>query len=161
MKSFISLASVIVALFLILSVSLNAQEGLSETRSTAEEIETLLNTDAVTYAQASRFILEAANVSAEKNKQEAFNLAIENNWLPKNVSPDDSARLDHISKFLLESFKVKGGIMYSITGNSHYAYRELVHQNVIQNRSDPAMIVSGERLLFYVSRILGRNGEPE
>ena len=122
--------------------------------STAEEIEILLSSGTITYAQASRFILEAANALVTRNSDEAFIHAVRNNWLPGNISSIGSARLDHISLLLMGSFNISGGIMYSFFRNSHYAYRELVYLNIIQGRVDPMMLVSGERLLFYVNRIL-------
>jgi len=123
-------------------------------QSAAVEIETLLETNAVTYAQAARFVLEASGVRATRNSEDAFNYAVQQNWLPGNVQAGDPARLDKISLFLMQSFNLKGGIFYSITNSPHYAYRELVYNGVIQGRSDPAMYVPGERLLFYVNRIL-------
>lgn len=123
---------------------------------TAEEIENLLNTEAATYGQASRFVLEAANILTENNEKDAFSFAVQNGWLPANLSFDDPARLDHISRLLTRSFDTGGGIMYSFTKNSHYAYRELVYLKVIQGRADPTMIVSGERLIFYINRIFAR-----
>jgi len=126
------------------------------TKSTAQEIETLLNSKTVTYAQAARFVLEAANALATDNGEEAFNYAVKQNWLPKKAAAGDPARLDNISQLLLRSFNIKGGVMYTITKSPHYAYRELVYLKVIQNRADPAMLVSGEQLLFYVNRILAR-----
>jgi hypothetical protein len=36
----------------------------------------------------------------------------------------------------------------------HYAYRELLWQNVIQGRVEPDMAVSGDLLLFVVNRAL-------
>jgi len=144
--------------FLIVPAFLTTQVSAEDHhhQSTAMEIETLLNTRAVTYAQASRFVLEAANVLAADNPAEAFDYAVRQGWLPGNVSPDGQARLNHISRLLMGSFNTSGGIMYSITKNSHYAYRELVYLNIIQTRSSPSMPVSGERLLFYVSRMLTR-----
>ena len=124
------------------------------TQSTAQEIEILLNSKTVTYAQAARFVLEAANVLATDNGEEAFNYAVQKEWLPKNAAAGVPARLDNISLLLMQSFKIKGGIMYSITQSPHYAFRELAYLNVIQNRSDPSMSVSGEQLLYYVNRIL-------
>jgi outer membrane protein OmpA-like peptidoglycan-associated protein len=131
-----------------------AQEAALPAQSTAQEIETLLETRAVTYAQAARFVLEAADAMVTSSHEEAFRFAAEQNWLPKNARPDDLAQLNHISRLLMLSFETKGGVMYTITKNSRYAYRELKYLNVIQSRSDPAMFVSGERLLFYVNRIL-------
>jgi len=124
------------------------------TLSTAQEIEILLNTKTVTYAQAARFVLEAANVLATDNGEEALNYAIQQGWLPKNAAAGVPARLDNISLLLMRSFKIKGGIMYTLTKSPHYAFRELAYLNVIQNRSDPSMSVSGEQLLYYVNRIL-------
>jgi len=143
--------------FLILflaTVSAFAQTPRS--KSTAQEIEILLYSKTVTYAQAARFVLEAANALAADSGEEAFNYAVQQNWLPKNTAVGDPARLDNISQLLLRSFNIKGGLMYSITKNPHYAYRELVYLKIIQDRTDPSMLVSGEQLLFYVNRILAR-----
>jgi len=132
-------------------------------QSTAAEIETLLNSSAVTYAQAARFVLEAADVTALRDPGEAFRYAAERGWLPKKVSANDAARLDAVSLLLMRSFDVKGGILYSITKSPHYAYRELTYKKTIQGRSDPHMEVSGEKLLFITGRILARRevGEAE
>jgi len=143
--------------FLILSLATaSAFAQTPRTQSTAQEIETLLNSKTVTYAQAARFVLEAADALATNNSEEAFNYAVQQKWLPKKAASDAPARLDNISLLLMRSFKTRGGIMYSITKNPHYAYRELAYLKVIQNRADPAMLVSGEQLLFYVNRILER-----
>jgi len=145
-------------LFLTAAVWVSAQ---TRSQTTAMEIETLINTEAVTYAQAARFVLDAANVMSANNPEDAFRYAVEQDWLPKNVASGDPARLNNISRLLMRSFGASGGIMYSLTRNSHYAYRELVYLNVIQRRADPAMLVSGEWLLFYVSRMLTRQETQE
>jgi len=128
-------------------------------QSTADEIETLLNTRAVTYAQAARFVLQAADVTAIRDPQEAFRYAAQQGWLPQRVSANDTARLDNISLLLMCSFDISGGMLYSITESPHYAYRELTYMEVIQGRADPAMNVSGEQLLFITSRILSQLGD--
>jgi hypothetical protein len=123
-------------------------------QSAADEIETLLGTTAVTYAQAANFTLQAAGVLAADNPQEAFNYAAGQGWLPEDVSPGDPARLSHISLLLMRSFNMRGGIMYSVFPNAHYAYRELRYLNVIQGRVVSSMHVSGEQFLFYINRML-------
>jgi hypothetical protein len=131
-------------------------------QSAAEEIETLLGTRAVTYAQAARFVLEASGALATSDPEEAFRYAQEREWLPRSASPYGTARLDEVSLLLMRSFNIKGGMLYSLTKDRpHYAYRELTHNNVIQGRADPAMKVSGERLLFITGRILASLGESE
>ena len=132
---------------------------------TAAELETLLNTDAVTYAQAARFVLqaaesadtEAAGAAAIANPEQAFQFAQENDWLPKGASPDTPARLDGISLLFMRSFGLKGGLLYSLFKNPHYAYREMVYRQAIQGRVDPQMAVSGYQLIFITNRILESN----
>jgi len=138
-----------------LPVFLSAQQH----QSIAAEIETLLQADTITYAQAARFVLEAADARITSNPEEAFNYAVQQKWLSKKVSSGGTARLDRISLLLMRSFDVKGGIFYSMTKAPHYAYRELVYKSVIQGRHDPSMQVSGERLIFYVNRILALQDE--
>jgi outer membrane protein OmpA-like peptidoglycan-associated protein len=128
-------------------------------QSTAQEIETLLGTNAVTYAQAARFALEASDKLAVPDHNEAFRYAQERGWLPRNVLADDTARLDGISLLLMRSFDIGGGIFYSITQNPHYAYRELVYKEIIRGRADPAMKVSGELFLFLTGRLLSQRDE--
>ena len=143
--------------FLTMTVFLPAQ--------TALEIEDLLKTDALNYEQTVRFVLKAADVtdptgkSNLEDKAEAFRFAAEQNWLPGNVVSSDKTSLEGVSLLLMRSFDIKGGFFYSHFTNPHYAYREMVYQDIIQGRVDPEMAVSGEYLLFLVGRILARQGE--
>jgi hypothetical protein len=127
-------------------------------QSTGAEVERLLSIETVTYAAAARFLL-AASDTIVTTPAEAFRYAAERNWLPKNVSANDAARLDGLSLLLMNSFGIKGGMLYSIFKNPHYAYRELMYNNIIQGRADPSMNVSGEQLLFITGRALSLKEE--
>ena len=122
-------------------------------QSAADEIETLLKTGAVTYSAAARFLLEASETLAVSDPAEAFRYAMEQGWLTKKASADDAARLDEICLLLMRAFGINGGLLFSVTGSPHFAYRELVYREIIQGRTDPHMNVSGERLLFYTDRV--------
>jgi hypothetical protein len=127
---------------------------------TAAELEELLQVQAVSYGQAARFVLEAADAADSQNVSKktasAFTFAAERAWLPHNAAADDAARLDGVSLLLMQAFGVKGGMWYSLMKNPHYAYRELLYQDVIQGRVSPEMAVSGEYLLFLINRLLSR-----
>jgi outer membrane protein OmpA-like peptidoglycan-associated protein len=125
---------------------------------TAAEIETLLGTNAVTNDLAAWFVLEAANKSGSDILQPAaaFGFAAERKWLTKKVGPSDAIKLQEASLLIMRAFDIKGGLLYSLFKNPHYAYREMVYQDMIQGRSDPRMAVSGEQLMFLVNRILYR-----
>ena len=124
---------------------------------TAAEMERLIETDAVSYEQAARFVLEAADVpgfSGTSNASAAFRYAADNRWLPKKASAGDDASLQGVALLIMESFGIKGGLFYSMTRNSHYAYRELVYKSIIQGRTDPQMTVAGDYLLFLIGKSL-------
>ena len=148
----------LVAVCLLVAFSVSAQ-------TVADEIEALLETAAVSYGQAARFVLDAADIGGMANQSQAFQYALERNWLPGNVSADDTARLDGIALLVMRSFNIKGGVMYSLfkrtsVRNPHYAYRELVHQEIIHGWIDPAMTVSGDTLLYIINRAIEkRDGE--
>ena len=120
---------------------------------TAAEIEALLNMDAVSYGQAVWLVFRAADVRG-MGQTEAFGFALDQGWLPRGVQANDAAKLNGVSLLIMQAFEMRGGIFYGFTRSPHYAYRELVYRNIIQGRSDPAMFVSGDLLLFMVNRVL-------
>jgi hypothetical protein len=120
---------------------------------TAAELETLLYTDAVNYAQAARFVLLAADI-ADSSPEDAFRYAMEKKWLPAAATRDAPAKLDAVSLLVMRAFNMKGGAFYTLAKTPHYAYRELLYQDVIQGRADSDMAVSGDLLLFIVNRVL-------
>ena len=132
--------------FFLLSAPLSAQ--------TALRIEEMLEKSALSWSEIAIFTLEASDQIALFDAEEAFNYAYSRNWLPKKAQANDNARLDGVALLLMQSFDLKGGIFYSITKNPHYAYRELVYQDIIQGRTYPDMLVSGDDFLFILSRIL-------
>jgi outer membrane protein OmpA-like peptidoglycan-associated protein len=145
--------------FVVIQVFLSAQ--------VAEEIEKLLETEAVNYEQAARFVLQAADMGDENGLYqvfgpgEAFRFAEERRWLPQNAAQDAVARLDGVSFLIMRSFDVKGGLFYSLFKTPHYAYREMLYQEVIQGKSDPGMAVSGDMLLFMINRLLAIREEAD
>ncbi|MCL2478991.1 MAG: hypothetical protein FWF22_05775 [Treponema sp.] len=129
---------------------------------TADKLEELLNTPAVSYEQAAWLALEAADVWDQSgagivpDPHEAFVVAQQQQWLPDGIDSAAFARLDAVSLLLMRSFGLDGGIFYSLFKNPHYAYRELVYQEIIAGVSDPAMNVSGSTLVFMVNGILAK-----
>jgi len=120
---------------------------------TAAELEALLATEAVSYGQAARFVIMAAEIS-DTRAEDAFRYAMEKNWLPASAKQDTIAKLDGVSLLIMQAFNIKGGAFYTMIRTPHYAYRELLYQNIIQGRADSDMAVSGDLLLFIVNRVL-------
>jgi len=124
---------------------------------TAERILRFLEQDQVSYRDAALLVLEAAGhleSAKQTSADDAFSFAMERGWLPKNAAPDGAARLNGIALLLMRSFGLKGGVMYSLAKNPHYSYRELVYKNIIQGKTDPKMLVPGDKFLILINRLL-------
>jgi len=123
-------------------------------QSTAQEVEALLANDEVNYADAARFILRASEQYITSDAEEAFWYAAKKGWLPDYTEPSDPARIDGVGLLIMNAFDIEGGFFYSVTKSPHYAFRELEYRGIIQGRADRYMKISGELLIFIVSRTL-------
>lgn len=140
MKGFLSLSVVFFT-----ALSLHAQ--------TAVEMDALLETQALTYSQAARFILPASGALADNvSADSAFGAAVDKGWLPKTAAAGDTARLDAVALLLMKAFDLRGGLFYRLFPTARYAYRELSYKRIIQGTVDSSMPLSGE----YFFQILGR-----
>jgi hypothetical protein len=113
--------------------------------------------------QAAFFVLGAAEVlpAGELTAEGAFALAKEQKWLSRNAQPYDPARLEEVSLLVMGAFHFRGGLMYSLFPTPHFAYREMVYKRLLQGRNDPAVTLSGERLLRIIGRALDFNGSDQ
>jgi hypothetical protein len=127
---------VILSVFITVAGLLSAQ--------TADEIDTILNTQEITYSQAARFILTAADQADQPID-----------------SPSSPVSLGEVSLLIMRSFRLKGGIFYSLFPSPRYACRELVHLHIIQGRTDPGGRLDGRTFLQILGRVLTYTGEDE
>jgi hypothetical protein len=59
----------------------------------------------------------------------------------------------------MNAFNFKGGLMYSLFHTPRYAHREMVYRKLVQGRSDPDLIVSGEKMLQIIGQVLNYSGQ--
>jgi len=124
---------------------------------TASEMDTMLTTDAVTAAQAARFVLGAADLlpaglPGTEAERTAYDMASSNGWL--KVSTNETITMKDVSYLIMKAFDLKGGIMYSLFGSPRYAYREMLYRRLITGQTDQNMKVSGARLLLILDRTI-------
>jgi hypothetical protein len=126
---------------------------------TADRLEKLLQQEHVSYKDTALLVLEASgHIDAKKqtSADDAFNIAIQRGWLPKNTAANNATRLNGLSLLVMRAFDINGGAFFSLFKNPHYAYRAMVYRGIIQGRSDPQMLVSGDLLLYTVNRAMER-----
>jgi hypothetical protein len=125
-------------------------------------MDALLETSAVSGAQAARFVLGAAGLlpeglSGPAAEAAAWEAARERGWASGSGSA--ALSLKGTSFLVMAAFGLKGGLMYSLFPGPRYAYRELLYLRIIQGRADGGSAVSGDRLLHIIAQALRYSGE--
>jgi hypothetical protein len=132
---------------------------------TAADMDALLDSGEITWAQACHFVLPAAGTLEEEpvsaGAGAAFAAALERGWLPRAAAADDPVRLGELSFLILQSFSFKKSLLCALFPGPRYAYRQLDYLGLIPGLRDPALKVSGERLLQILGRVLSYRGEEE
>jgi outer membrane protein OmpA-like peptidoglycan-associated protein len=125
-------------------------------------MDALLDTPAITWDQACRFVLPASGIpEARAGSGAAFALALERGWLPKGAAADSPARLGELSFLISSAFSIKDSVLYALFPGPRYAYRQLDYLGLIPGLRDPALKVSGERLVQILGRVLDYRGDGE
>jgi hypothetical protein len=127
---------------------------------TAAELETLLETTAVSCAQAAKFV--AASVGSADSagmEKDAFDAAMAEGWLTKKAAAEKPITLAELSFLIMKAFDMKGGMMYAILPGPRYSYRSMISRSFIQGDADPAMTVSGDRFLLILGNVLNAAGD--
>ena len=130
----------------------------------AQEMDILLETNAVTAAVAAHFALGAAGllpreVSGADARTAAYETARSRGWVSKG--PGEEITLQEAAFLIMNVFQLKGGVMYFFFNSPRYAYREMIYRRLIQGRAYSNMKVSGKRFLQILSSTLNYTGERE
>jgi hypothetical protein len=127
---------------------------------TAADMDALLDSREITWAQACRFVLPAAGVLEENAPASAaFDAAREKGWLPKGAEAGSPVKLGGLSFLIMQSFSIKRSPLYALFPGPHYAYRQLDYLGLIPGSHDPALKVSGEDLVQILGRVFDYRGE--
>jgi hypothetical protein len=124
----------------------------------AQDMDAILESDAVTWAQAARFVLPAAGFTDAAGLS-SFQTALDRGWLPKNAQAEGEASFGELSFLVMKAFDLPGGLMYRFFPGPRYAYRELQYRGIIQGQQDSARKVSGFWLISLIGRTLELTGE--
>jgi outer membrane protein OmpA-like peptidoglycan-associated protein len=127
---------------------------------TAAELDELLDSREITWAQACRFVLPASGALGENTTAPAaFAAAREKGWLPKGAAAEGPVNLGGLSFLIMQSFSIRGSSLYALFPGPRYAYRQLDYLGLLPGLRDPALKVSGERLVQILGRLLDYRGD--
>ena len=130
-------------LFLILMIAFTAGYSI-----TTDEIRDIMNKPAATVEDALYLLSSIDNPDLQKSD---INLG-ENDRL-KALNPQDSLNAGRFSIIAIEMKKVKGGIIYNLTGLSKYAAESLVYRKIFPDGFSWNREISGYELIEFISTI--------
>jgi hypothetical protein len=127
---------------------------------TAADMDELLDSREITWAQACRFVLPAAGALEENaSAPAAYAAARGNGWLPKGASAESPVNMGGLSFLIVQAFSIKGSVLYTVFPGPRYAYRQLDYLGLLPGLRDPALRISGERFVQILGRVLDYRGD--
>lgn len=104
----------------------------------------MLESPAVTWGEAAYVLACALDEPAEPgDAQAALLLLQERDIAPGGVSVEQGITLAQLSGLCMRTWRLRGGLFYSITGADRYAFRELRAKGILPPGADPSMLVDG------------------
>ncbi len=119
----------------------------------------ILNKEQASYGDFSYFI--AAQAGKDVTPEEAFNWCKEFESFPEGTSAKDSVSVKAVSFFLMRSYELPGGLMWSATQKPRYAWRELKANGFWTAGTDPDHILGGQELVQTMNRFTEMFPETE
>ena len=119
----------------------------------AEEITRILKKTTADRADFSYLVASGADFDG--TPEEAYAWCARFGTFPADGVPSAPATAKIISHFFMTNYGLKGGFMWSLTGNARYAYKELKYSGFWKPGTDPDAVFSGRDLVravrdFYV-----------
>lgn len=110
----------------------------------SERLSDLMETDKISKGQAAYLTATLMNLVEESaGNQDAFAVLQEHKLFSAKDNPDDAITIGHISLLYMKACGIKGGILYTITKNRRYAFRELKARGILPNQVTSTMLLSG------------------
>ena len=119
-----------------------------------EEIDLFMGKEKADIGTASAFVLAAAGIELQGNSDSAIEYINKNKWFKNEVKESDSLRIDYASYIIMKAFNQKGGIMYKFVSGPRYALKEMKYLKMVDQKTYPAKIISGEDFMILLSEYL-------
>lgn len=143
---------VLVTLLLFCVAFLSAQNADALTR--------MIETDQATVGQTAYFLAVYRDFVSENATEEESVAALQGQGICKaDVKADELLTYKEFSGLLMKTFKIKGGLMYSLTKSDRYAFREMQVKGYIPASADPAAVISGYEILAVITDCLEDSGD--
>ena len=129
---------------------------------TAQNLETIVKSDVITYEQASYFPAIALELATEETSfEDCFKALQENGYISQKILPGDPVTLKDAAYLNALACNLKGSLMYSATKSSRYAFKLLQGKKIISMYADPMSKISGTELVNIYTECSDLNKETK
>ncbi len=126
----------------------------------SEQITKILDSQKASLAQVSYLPALYKNLITENDsEQKAFDSLQEAGIILDGENADSEANLAQVSRILLKSLGIKGGVFYTLFGSDRYAFKELKARGVFPLSADPSTKISGRDFMDIFNSTLELTGE--
>lgn len=121
----------------------------------AEKVTEMLSTEKVTVSQTAYFAASWLNLidDGASGADAVQKLSSAGIW-KTSLKTDDKMNLSQFAGLCMKTWKIKGGLLYSVTHLDRYAFREFQAKDFIKRTEDPSAAVSGRRALILFTRCM-------
>ena len=120
-----------------------------------QTIDRLIDERPATFGDAAYLILSAAGfVPEESTGEEATAAVAEKKLLTKTPSPTEPVTLGQVCFLIMQTQRIKGGLLYSLFSGPRYATRELASLGLLKGYTHPNRVVSGEEVMWILGAVL-------
>lgn len=121
----------------------------------ADFVSKMIESPCVTYEDAAYFCAINLGLIQETDSANEALVALDREKvfsMPEN--PTANITYDAFANMCLKTWKIKGGLLYTITKSNRYAFKEMQYLGFIPNSEDPKSEVSGIQMLNMFTRCI-------
>ena len=145
--------------FIVLLIVLISLSGLFA--QNPDEVSRMIETEEATVGQVGYFLAVYLELVPDVANGRASLDALEAAGYGSYKNADAPIMLKELAGLCMKVWKMKGGLMYSIFGSNHYAFREFQSKGYFSFADDPMAHISGYRALNVIYNCLENEVAPE
>ena len=137
----------IFTLFSIFSAGIFAQSN--------DIIDDILKQDYLSCGNGSYLVLTAGNLIADSaTVEDALSFSKKQGWISEKISAADKMSLGQYSLAVMKTFKISGGMLYTLFPSARYASRELGYLGYISRDSGSYRNLNGNEAISIIGQIV-------
>ena len=132
------------------------------TAQSADKVTQVLESEKVTYGQASYFIATAAEkIQETETEEDAVKVMKAIQFADQDIKASDYVTIEQLSWMLACTWKIEGGLMMKIFPGPRYACRQLKADGILNDFDDPDSIPDGHRFFNILTDCMNVYAEQE